>query len=47
MFKIEIVCEMCNKHFIIVLADESDDPDYCPFCSTKLQMESVDDESWD
>jgi len=40
MIKIEIICETCDEHFIIVTKDN--EPEYCPFCQTAL--EQIDEE---
>lgn len=48
MFKTEIICETCDKHYVIVISEENEDPTYCPFCSTKLELDQEDNnESWD
>lgn len=38
MTKIEIICESCDSHYIIVTKDDDKEVSFCPFCSATLDV---------
>lgn len=38
MYKLEIICESCDHHFILVTKEETN-PSFCPFCSNPFTVE--------
>ena len=37
MTKIEIICESCDEHYIIVTTSDNE-PQFCPFCQTAIEQ---------
>lgn len=41
----DFYCSDCEIEFQVI-HDHLSEPEYCPFCSTKLKYEDLEDEEW-